>query len=106
MEDRFVDMDLRKDRLARARYFGSKRLSDWIRKPTFQNQNGGYANRDRQQMLWGTLICDPKPRNESLCAFEKSEKNGKVYMIVYMMYFVKIDQLQYPRYDNCTPNML
>jgi hypothetical protein len=23
-------------------------------------------------------ICDPTPRNESLCAFEKSEKKGKV----------------------------
>jgi hypothetical protein len=24
------------------------------------------------------FICDPTPRNESLCAFEKSEKKGKV----------------------------
>jgi hypothetical protein len=38
-------------------------------------------------------ICDPTP----FCAFEESEKKGKVYM----MYFVKID-----RYDNYTPNML
>jgi hypothetical protein len=32
--------------------------------------------------------------------FEKSEKKGKVkkyiFVLVYMMYFVKIDQLQYP----------
>jgi hypothetical protein len=28
--------------------------------------------------LRDVTICDPTPRNESLCAFEKSEKKGKV----------------------------
>jgi hypothetical protein len=47
------------------------------------------------------FICDPTPRNESLCAFEKREKNGKskkkiFFCLVYMMCFVKIDQLRYP----------
>jgi hypothetical protein len=44
-------------------------------------------------------ICDPTPRNESLCAFEKSEKKGKFKeqkQHLYTIYFVKIDQLRYP----------
>jgi hypothetical protein len=47
--------------------------------------------------LYG-VICDQTPRNESLCAFEKSEKKGKVKQIflAHMMYFIKIDQLRYP----------
>jgi hypothetical protein len=43
-------------------------------------------------------ICDPTPLNESICAFEKSDKMGKVKKknCFYMMYFVKIYQLRYP----------
>jgi hypothetical protein len=30
--------------------------------------------------------CDPTPRNELLCAFEKSEKKGKVKKILFLEY--------------------
>jgi hypothetical protein len=52
----------------------------------------------------GSTTCDTTPRNESLCRFEKSKKKGNVkyffFLVlvyaVFMMYFVKIDQLRYP----------
>jgi hypothetical protein len=56
-------------------------------------------------MYWQVLtvtikwhICYPTPRNESLCAFGKSEKKGKVNKIFSILHyvFVKIDQLRYP----------
>jgi hypothetical protein len=54
-------------------------------------------------------ICDPTPRNESLCAFEKSEKKGKVKKIFFSIPvhdgFSQNRALAVPRYDNCNPNM-
>jgi hypothetical protein len=35
-------------------------------------------NQAGRKCLYEVYICDPTPRNESLCAFEKSEKKGKV----------------------------
>jgi hypothetical protein len=53
------------------------------------------------------FICDPTPRNESFCAFEKNEKKGKVkknfFSILVHDVFCQNRPIAVPIYDNCIP---